>query len=171
MLNGVKAWVTSGCEAKAAVVFASTNRSNDSKGISGFLVPMDATGVTVSPKYEKMGIRATSTCDILLSNVRVPKENLLGQLGDGFKIAMSQMQIGRIGVAAQALGIGQAALDLAVEYACERSTFGERLIERQLVKSKIAKMATDLESARLLSKFNARAKQTHQFQIIFSSSL
>lgn len=95
---------------------------------------MQAPGVRLSPKEQKLGIRATSTSDIILEETRVPRSNVIGKIGDGFKIAMSQMQLGRIGVASQALGIGQAALDLAIQYACERKTFGYPLIEKQLVK-------------------------------------
>lgn len=95
---------------------------------------MNAPGIKLCPREEKLGIRASTTCDIILENVRVPQRNLIGGLGMGFEIAMHQLQLGRIGVATQALGIGQAALELAVKYAHERKIFGERLSEKQLVK-------------------------------------
>lgn len=126
--------ITSAYEAKAAVVFARTNKNDAQRGITAFLVDMQAPGVQLGPKEEKLGIRASSTSDIILNGVRVPRNNVIGKIGDGFKIAMNQMQLGRIGVAAQALGIGQAALDLAIQYACERKTFGYPLIDKQLVK-------------------------------------
>lgn len=126
--------ITSAHEARAAVIFARTDQNDAQRGITAFLVDLRSPGVQLSPKEEKLGIRATSTSDIILDGVRVPRSNVIGKIGDGFKIAMTQMQLGRIGVAAQALGIGQAALDLAVNYACERKTFGYPLIDKQLVK-------------------------------------
>lgn len=126
--------ITSAHEATAAVIFARTSKNDAQRGITAFLVDMHASGVQLTAKEEKLGIRATSTSDIILNDVRVPRSNVIGKIGNGFKIAMNQMQLGRIGVAAQALGIGQAALDLATEYACERKTFGYPLIEKQLVK-------------------------------------
>lgn len=184
--------ITSAHEARAAVIFARTNRNDAQRGITAFLVDMEAPGVRLSPKEEKLGIRATSTSDIILDGVRVPRNNVLGEIGDGFKIAMNQMQLGRVGVASQALGIAQAALDLAVQYACERKTFGYPLIDKQLVKvkhrhyrsrirfsltvfridffqSKIAKMAIDLESARLLSEFRLKSYFcTNRISILYS---
>lgn len=126
--------ITSAYEAKAAVIFARIDQNVAQRGITAFLVDLRSPGVRLSPKEEKLGIRATSTSDIILEGVRVPRSNVIGKIGEGFKMAMSQMQLGRIGVAAQALGIGQAALDLAVDYACERKTFGYPLIDKQLVK-------------------------------------
>lgn len=137
--------ITSAYEAKAAIVFARTNANDAMRGITAFLVDMRSPGVRLSPKEEKLGIRATSTSDIILDGVRVPRSNVIGKIGDGFKIAMSQMQLGRIGVAAQALGIGQAALDLATSYACERRTFGYPLIEKQLVKVNAASLLNSFQ--------------------------
>lgn len=133
-ISSIPTRITSAYEAKAAIVFARTNENYAQRGITAFLVNMQAPGVRLSAKEEKLGIRATSTSDIILDGVRVPQSNIIGGIGDGFKIAMSQMQLGRIGVAAQALGIGQAALELATQYACERKTFGYPLIDKQLIK-------------------------------------
>lgn len=126
--------VTSGNEAKAAVIFATVDKNLGHKGITAFLVPLNLTGVNLTPKVKKLGIKATSTCDIQLNDVRVPDSNVIGGIGNGFKIVMSQMQIGRIGVAAQALGIAQSALDLSVQYANDRYQFGQNLTHKQLVK-------------------------------------
>lgn len=170
VLEGMKAWVTSAAEAKAGIIFATVDKSLKHKGITAFLVPFDAPGLELGRKESKMGIKASSTCDLILEDVRVSKENVLGVVGDGFKIAMGQLQAARIGVASQALGIAQSALDLAVTYANNRVVFGKPLIEMQMVKvfvdqalsgkpvnlinlfqSKIANMAVDLEAARLLT--------------------
>lgn len=126
--------MTSGYEAKAGIFFATTDKSKGHKGISAFLIPLNSPGVELGNREEKLGIRASSTCDIILKNVRVPKSNMIGFSGAGFEIAMRQLQLGRIGVAAQAIGIGRAALELAVEYARTRTVFGEKLSDKQLVK-------------------------------------
>lgn len=126
--------VTSGIEAKAGVFFTCTDRSKGHKGITAFIVPLDAPGVELGQRVEKLGIRASSTCDIILNNVQLPHTNVIGGVGSGFEIAMRQLQLGRIGVAAQALGIGQAAFELAVKYSYQRTVFGERLCNKQLVK-------------------------------------
>lgn len=134
ILNGNKAWVTSGVEAKAGVVFATVDSSLKHKGITAFIVPFDTTGVSRGKREEKMGIRASSTCDIHLRNVRVSSKQMVGEMGEGFSIAMAQLQEARIGVAALALGIAQAALDLAVDYSHKRILFGNPQSELQLVK-------------------------------------
>lgn len=144
--------MTSGYEAKAGVFFAVTDKTKNHHGISAFLIPIDAPGVELGKREEKLGIRASSTCDIILNDVKVPKENLIGTPGSGFKIAMQQLQLGRIGVAAQAIGIGRGAFDLAVKYARKRTVLGEKLADKQLVKAKLSEMATELEAARLLCK-------------------
>lgn len=144
--------VTSGYEAKAGIFFATIDKALGHKGIVAFVVPFDAPGMMLGRKEEKLGVRASSTCDIILQDVRVPVANIIGEVGEGFAIAMKQLQVGRIGIASQALGIAQAALDLSVKYASDRRIFGQHLIDIQMIKAKIAKMATDLESARLLSE-------------------
>lgn len=126
--------MTSAVEGKAGVFFAYTDKTSGHKGITAFLVPLDTPGVLLEPCETKLGIRATSTCDVILENVLLPPTNIIGKLGNGFKIAMRQLQLGRIGVSAQAIGIGQAALELAATYANQRTAFGERLSDKQLVK-------------------------------------
>lgn len=117
--------------------FAVVDKNKGHKGIAAFLIPIDSPGVQLGPKEEKLGIRASSTCDIILNNVRVPKENLIGNIEMGFEIAMRQLQLGRLGVGSQALGIGRAAFELAVKYARTRIVLGEKLSDKQLVKVSI----------------------------------
>ncbi|XP_058439158.1 short-chain specific acyl-CoA dehydrogenase, mitochondrial isoform X1 [Marmota monax] len=151
VLNGTKAWITNSWEAAATVVFASTDRSLKNKGISAFLVPMPTPGLTLGKKEDKLGIRASSTANLIFEDCRIPKENLLGEPGMGFKIAMQTLDMGRIGIASQALGIAQAALDCAVNYAENRQAFGAPLTKLQGIQFKLADMAMALESARLLT--------------------
>jgi butyryl-CoA dehydrogenase len=151
VLNGTKAWITNGYEANAALVFASTDRALKHKGISAFLVPMPTPGLSLGKKEDKLGIRASSTCNLIFEGCRIPKGNILGDPGMGFKIAMSTLDGGRIGIAAQALGIAQAALEAAVAYAKERQAFGEPIAKLQAIQFKIADMTTRTEGARLLT--------------------
>lgn len=116
------------------VFFAVTDKSKGHKGITAFLVPLNAPGVEIGPRQEKLGIRASSTCDIFLNNVQIPQSYVIGGLGNGFEIAMRQLQLGRIGVSAQSIGIGRAAFELAKKYSIERTVLGERLCDKQLVK-------------------------------------
>ena len=150
-LNGTKAWITNGYEADAAVVFATTDKTAKHKGISAFLVPMPIKGLSLGKKEDKLGIRASSTCNLIFEGCRIPKDSMLGAPGAGFKIAMGTLDGGRIGIAAQALGIGQAALDAAVGYAKERKAFGAPIEKLQAIQFKIADMALRQESARLLT--------------------
>ncbi|GJQ72190.1 hypothetical protein Trydic_g3282 [Trypoxylus dichotomus] len=150
ILNGTKSWVTSGPVGKAAVIFATVDKNLKHKGITAFLVPLPSPGLNLGKREDKLGIRASPTCNFILENVRVPRENVLGEVGDGFKIAMVQLDKARIGIAAQALGIGQAALNVAVQYAANRKTFGKPINQQQAVKLRFADMALRLESARLL---------------------
>lgn len=158
VLNGTKAWITNSWEADASVVFATTDSSMKHKGISAFLVPMPTDGLSLGKKEDKLGIRATSTAYLIFEDCKIPKENLLGELGDGFKIAMRTLDAGRIGVAAQALGIGQAAFDCAIEYANERKAFGKPIAKQQLVQAKLSDMYTKLDAARLLTYKSAMLK-------------
>lgn len=158
VINGTKAWITNGYEADAAIVFATTDRSMKHKGISAFLVPMPTEGLSLGKKEDKLGIRASSTCNLIFENCRIPAANMLGKPGEGFKIAMGTLDGGRIGIAAQALGIGQAALDVAVAYAKERKAFGNPISGLQAIQFKIADMALKLESARLLTWRAAQLK-------------
>lgn len=151
VLNGTKSWITNGYEAEATVVFATTDKSKKHKGISAFLVPMPIDGLTLGKKEDKLGIKASSTCQLIFEGCRIPKENLLGELGDGFKIAMKTLDAGRIGIASQALGIAQAALDCAVGYANDRKAFGSPIAKLQAIQMKLADMALQLESSRLLT--------------------
>jgi butyryl-CoA dehydrogenase len=158
VLNGTKSWITNGYEADAAIVFATTDRAKKHKGISAFLVPMPTDGLSLGKKEDKLGIRASSTCNLIFENCKVPKENLLGEEGAGFKIAMGTLDGGRIGIAAQALGIAQAAFESAVAYAQERQAFGAPIANLQAIQFKLADMAMRLEGARLLTWRAAKLK-------------
>nr|ACO14659.1 Short-chain specific acyl-CoA dehydrogenase, mitochondrial precursor [Caligus clemensi] len=158
ILNGTKAWITNAPEAKSMVVFATTDSSLKHKGITAFIVPKDLPGVGLGKKEDKLGIRGSSTSNVILEDVEVPKEYVLGKLGMGFKIAMQTLDGGRIGVAAQAQGIAQNALDTAVDYASKRHSFGTAIAKLQMVQSKIADMSTRVEASRLLLYRAAAAK-------------
>ncbi|KAM7392344.1 hypothetical protein PAMA_007454 [Pampus argenteus] len=151
VLNGTKAWITNSWDASATVVFATTDKKLKHKGISAFIIPMPHPGLSLGKKEDKLGIRASSTANIILENCRIPQGNLLGSVGAGFKIAMQTLDSGRIGIASQALGIGQAALDCAADYAHKRTAFGAPIGKLQAIQFKLADMAVALESARLLT--------------------
>lgn len=150
IINGSKMWITNAQEAETYIVMAMTDRSKGTKGISAFIVEKGTPGFTFGPKEHKMGIRSSITAALNFDNVRVPKANLLGSEGSGFKIAMTTLDGGRIGVAAQALGIAQAALDEAVRYSKERRQFGRPIAQFQAISFTIADMATKVEAARML---------------------
>jgi alkylation response protein AidB-like acyl-CoA dehydrogenase len=150
ILNGVKQFITTGREADVAIVFAVTDKAAGKKGISCFLVPTDAPGYIVARIEEKMGQKASDTAQILFENCRVGAEALLGAEGEGYKIALSNLEAGRIGIASQCLGMARAALEAAVKYAHERETFGKPIFEHQAVNFRLADMATQLEAARQL---------------------
>jgi butyryl-CoA dehydrogenase len=150
-LNGTKAWITNAHEANAAIVFATTDKAAKHKGISAFLVAAGTKGFSLGKKEDKLGIRASSTSNLIFEGCRIPKANMLGEPGQGFKIAMGTLDGGRIGIAAQALGIAQAALDASVAYAKERTAFGAPIEKLQAIQFKIADMALKIESARLLT--------------------
>ncbi len=158
VLNGTKAWITNGYEANATVVFATTDRAKKHKGISAFLVPMPTAGLSLGKKEDKLGIRASSTCNLIFEDCHIPRDYLLGQEGEGFKIAMMTLDGGRIGIAAQALGIAQAALEEAVAYAKQREAFGAPIANLQAIQFKLADMALRLDSARLLTWRAAQLK-------------
>ncbi|CAH1997926.1 unnamed protein product [Acanthoscelides obtectus] len=151
ILNGAKAWITNGYESEAAVVLATTDKSLKHKGISAIIVPKPTEGLELGKKEDKLGIRGSSTCTLMFENCKVSKENLLGELGFGFKVAMMTLDAGRIGIAGQALGIAQAALEVAAEYASKRLAFGKPLTKLQTIQNKLADMSFQLESARLLT--------------------
>lgn len=150
VLNGSKLFITNAGEAETYVVFAMTDRSKGVKGISAFILEKGMEGFSFGKKEHKLGIRSSQTMELIFQNVKVPKENLLGKEGDGFKIAMSTLDGGRIGVAAQALGIAQAALDHAVKYSKERVQFGKPIASNQAIAFMLADMATKVDAARLL---------------------
>jgi len=147
LLSGTKRWITGGATSGVFIVLAKTDPEAGHKGISAFLVTPDAPGFKVGRKEDKMGLRASDTTDLILDDCRVPAESLLGPEGGGFKVAMSGLNDGRIGIAAQGLGVGRAALELAVQYAKQREQFGRPLSENQGLRWMIADMATDVEAA------------------------
>ncbi|GAB4074830.1 acyl-CoA dehydrogenase AcdA [Barrientosiimonas marina] len=151
ILNGNKVWTTNGGVADIYIVFALTDPDAGNKGISAFIVEKGMDGFTTGKKEKKLGIRSSPTTELIFDNCRVPKENLLGEEGQGFKIAMSTLDGGRNGIAAQAVGIAQGALDAASDYAKEREQFGKPIAANQGISFKLADMATDIEASRLLT--------------------
>lgn len=162
ILNGTKIFITNGGKADIYIIIAVTDKSKGTRGTSAFIVEKDTPGFSIGKKEDKMGIRASSTTELIFQNCRVPKENLLGQLGEGFKIAMQTLDGGRIGIAAQALGIAQAALDESVKYSKERIQFGKTLSKFQAIQWALADMETEIEAARLLVYRAAYLKDTKQ---------
>jgi len=150
-LNGTKAWITNGYESQASVVLATTDKSLKHRGISAFVVPKPTEGLSLGKKEDKLGIRGSSTCNLIFEDCQIPVDNMVGEPGYGFKIAMTTLDGGRIGIAGQALGIAQASLDCAVDYASKRVAFGKSITKLQSIQNKIADMALSLESARLLT--------------------
>jgi acyl-CoA dehydrogenase len=150
VINGSKMFITNGGEADVYIVFASTNPELGSKGISAFIVEKNSPGLVIGKDEHKMGLHGSRTVQLSFEDMRVPVENLLGEEGEGFKIAMANLDVGRIGIAAQALGIAEAALGAAVEYAKERQQFGKPIAAQQGIGFKLADMATNVEAARLL---------------------
>lgn len=151
VLNGSKLFITNGGAADTYITFAKTDVSQGANGISAFIVEKDFTGFQVGKKEKKMGLNGSNTTEIIFDNCIVPKENLLGQVGEGYKIALSNLSAGRIGIAAQSLGIAEGALEAAVHYAKERKQFGKPISAQQGISFKIADMATNVEAARLLT--------------------
>ncbi|SIS41070.1 acyl-CoA dehydrogenase [Salimicrobium flavidum] len=159
ILNGSKAFITNAEAADTFIVFARTNQEAGSKGISAFIVEKGMPGFSVGAVERKMGMHGSSTCTINFDQCRVPEENLLGEEGKGFEVAMNNLNTGRIGIAAQALGIAEAALEHAVGYAKEREQFGKPIAKHQGLSFKLADMATEVEAARLLVYEAARLQQ------------
>ena len=159
ILNGRKSWVTSGPVAKLIVVFMMTDPTKRHQGISAFLVDSDQPGFVRGKKEPKLGIRASATSEIAFEDYRVPVENMLGNEGDGFKIAMTVLDAGRIGIASQALGIAEAAFEASVEYAKEREAFGQKIGQFQGIGFKLADMKVRIEASRLLIYNAALAKE------------
>ena len=159
VINGSKIFITNGGSAETYLIFAMTDKSKGVKGITAFILEKGMDGFTFGKKEHKLGIRASQTMELIFQNVKVPKENMLGKEGEGFKIAMATLDGGRIGIAAQALGIAQAALDHAVRYSKERIQFGKPIAANQAVAFMLADMATKVESARLLTYRAAYLKE------------
>ncbi|RKQ57118.1 hypothetical protein C8E02_2577 [Vogesella indigofera] len=158
VINGVKQFITNGKHADVAIVFAVTDPAAGKKGISAFLVPTTAAGYTVAKVEDKMGQHASDTCQIVFDNVRVPASHLLGKEGEGYRIALANLESGRIGIAAQCLGMARAALEFATRYATERQTFGQAIIRHQAVGFRLAEAAARLEAARQLVRHAAALK-------------
>lgn len=158
VVNGLKSWVTSAPYADIIVLFTMTQPEKHNRGISAFIIETDKPGFEVGKKEPKLGIRASATSEINFDNYLCPVENRLGEEGDGFKIAMAVLDAGRIGIAAQALGIGVAALEASVQYAKEREAFGQKIGQFQMIQQKLADMKCRVEASRLLIYQSALAK-------------
>jgi short/branched chain acyl-CoA dehydrogenase len=158
VLNGQKLWITNAAEAGVFIVFANANPDAGYKGITAFLVERDFPGFRIGKKEDKTGIRASSTCELMFEDCHVPKENVLGEAGKGYKIAIETLNEGRIGIGAQMLGVARGALEYAIAYSKERKQFGKPISEFQGIQFQIAQAATELEAARLLVYNAARLK-------------
>jgi len=158
VLNGRKLWITNGKEAGMFIVLATLDPAAGYKGITAFLVEKDFPGFTVGKKEDKLGIRASSTCELILEDCRVPKNNLLGEAGKGYKIAIETLNEGRIGIGAQMIGVARGAWEYAIKYAQERKQFGKPISEFQVIQFQLAQMATEIEAARLMVYNSARMK-------------
>jgi alkylation response protein AidB-like acyl-CoA dehydrogenase len=161
LVNGTKNWITNGNSASVYLLIAQTYPEKGSKGINALIVEKNSPGVTVGPKENKMGIRGSDTHSIMFQDVKVPKENRIGEDGFGFKFAMKTLSGGRIGIASQALGIASGAYELSIKYSKERKTFGKEISQHQAIQFKLADMATRIEASRLLCLKAAREKDLH----------
>ncbi|MFQ5739141.1 MAG: acyl-CoA dehydrogenase [Acidobacteriota bacterium] len=159
VLNGQKLWITNGHEASLFIVFANVAPEKGYKGITAFLVERDSPGFTVGRKEDKLGIRASSTCELMLENCEVPSENVLGEAGKGYKLAIETLNEGRIGIGAQMIGVSRGALESAIGYSKEREAFGRPIADFQAVQFQLAEMATQLEAARLTVYNAARLRE------------
>ena len=162
LLNGRKLWITNAIEANLFIVFANVNPDLGYKGITAFLVERDFPGFTVGKKEDKLGIRASSTCELILEDCRVPKANVLGEIGKGYKIAIETLNEGRIGIGAQMVGIAQGSWEYGAAYSKERKAFGKPLSEFQAIQFQLAETATQIEAARLMVYNAARLKDAKQ---------
>ncbi len=158
LLSGRKMWITNGAEAQVYIVFANANPDAGYRGITAFIIERDFPGFSVGKKEDKLGIRASSTTELILDECRVPKENVLGPVGQGYKVAIETLNEGRIGIGAQMIGIARGALDAAMAYVKERQQFGKSIAEFQAIQFQIAQAATELEAARLMVYNAARLK-------------
>lgn len=162
LLNGQKLWITNAGEATLFIVFANVAPDQGYKGITAFLVERDTVGFSVGKKEDKLGIRASSTCELVLKDCKVPKANVLGEVGKGYKVAIETLNEGRIGIGAQMVGLAQGCLDYTCQYLGERKQFGKPLSAFQGVQFQIAEAATELEAARLLVWNAARLRETNK---------
>jgi len=151
VLNGTKNWITGSTQSRYGVVFATSDKSKKHKGISAFIVDMQQEGVSFGALEKKLGIRASPTSSVIFEDVVIPKSQLLGEEGQGFKIAMQTLDAGRIGIAGQALGIAQAAMECAIDYAGQRQAFGAPISKMQTIQNKLADMSVEIDSSRMLT--------------------
>jgi alkylation response protein AidB-like acyl-CoA dehydrogenase len=170
LLNGTKNWITNGSSASTYLVIAQTHPEKGSKGINAFIIERGMEGFIVGAKENKLGIRGSDTHTLLFNDVKVPKENRIGEDGFGFKFAMKTLAGGRIGIAAQALGIASGAYELALEYSKQRSAFGKVISQHQAIQFKLADMATEIEAARLLV-FKAASDKDHHLDYTTSGAM
>jgi alkylation response protein AidB-like acyl-CoA dehydrogenase len=170
VLNGRKLWISNAAEAGLFIVFANINPEAGYKGITAFLIERDTPGFKVGKKEEKLGIRASSTCELLMDDCRVPAANVLGEAGKGYKIAIETLNEGRIGIAAQMLGLAQGAWNHAARYSQERQQFGKTIASFQGVQFTLAQMATDIEAARLLV-YNAARLKEHKLPFVKEAAM
>ncbi|HKA53377.1 MAG TPA: acyl-CoA dehydrogenase [Candidatus Binatia bacterium] len=159
VLNGRKLWITNGAEAGLYLLFANADPAKGYKGITGFVVERDFPGFSVGKKEDKLGIRASSTCELILDDVRVPRANVVGEVGQGYKVAIETLNEGRIGIGAQMIGLAQGAFEAALAYAKERRQFGRVIADFQAIQFQLAELATDIEAGRLLVYNTARMKE------------
>jgi len=159
-LSGQKLWITNAMEAELFIVIANADPSKGYKGITAFLVEKGTSGFTIGKKEDKLGIRASSTCELIFDGCKIPKENVLGEVGKGYKIAIETLNEGRIGIAAQMVGVAQGAYEHALKYAQERKQFGKEIAEFQAVQFELSNMAMQIEASRLLTYNAARLRDT-----------
>jgi alkylation response protein AidB-like acyl-CoA dehydrogenase len=162
VLTGRKLWITNGNEADVFIVFATVDPDAGYRGITAFIVERGVAGFTVGKKEDKLGIRASSTCELLFDECRVPRGNLLGQIGKGYKVAIETLNEGRIGIGAQMIGLARGALDATIAYVRERKQFGKAISEFQAVQHQIARAVVDVEAATLTVYNAARLRDAHR---------
>ncbi len=162
VLNGRKLWITNGAEAGLYLLFANADPSKGYKGITGFIIEREFPGFAVGKKEDKLGIRASSTCELILDDVRVPRANVVGEVGQGYKVAIETLDEGRIGIGAQMIGLAQGAFEAALAYAKERRQFGRVIADFQAIQFQLAELATEIEAGRLMVYNTARMKEAGQ---------
>jgi len=162
VLNGHKLWITNGAEAGLYLLFANADPSKGYTGITGFIIEREFPGFAVGKKEDKLGIRASSTCELILDDVRVPRANVVGEVGQGYKVAIETLDEGRIGIGAQMIGLAQGAFEAALAYAKERRQFGRVIADFQAIQFQLAELATEIEAGRLMVYNTARMKEAGQ---------